>query len=139
MRRARAAVGGGHATAGRERASARRQAGGRLLALLRLLAGRRRAPGGAHDEDDAGGAGQFAAGVTAGRQAEPVVPFPPGVPPESVHPCGGGAGRCDDQVGPAFDGGDVDLLGDSRAGTVPSKSASTARSSVSKRWPTTRE
>jgi hypothetical protein len=46
------------------------------------------------------------------------------------------AGRCNDQVGRSFDGGNVDLRGDSRAGTVPSKSASTARNSVSKRYAT---
>ncbi len=48
---ARRAMGGGRATAGRERPPVRQQAGGRLLGLLRLLAGRsRRAPGGPHDD-----------------------------------------------------------------------------------------
>jgi hypothetical protein len=53
------------------------QAGGRALGLQRLLAASRsrRAPGGAHDD---AGAGSRDESLTAGRQAEPVLPFPPG-------------------------------------------------------------
>ncbi len=74
--------GGDRATAGRDRSSARQQAGDRLLGLLWLPAGRtQRAPGGAHHDPGAGAHGESLPGATAGRPAEPVSPFPPGVAP----------------------------------------------------------